>query len=143
MWETSTCALIASTITTQALHFVAWDPQAFNEFITVGDDAAIMFWLVDELTDKTPKLRVQEPKVPEEIIASAPKVSFFKELKIEQDRKLLHRKFNKQRFSRLLTYPPSWWRLKKVTGFFRMWKNFNLLLFGCFAMLVVLFARAL
>ena len=98
LWETSTCALIASTITTQALHFVAWDPQAFNEFITVGDDAAIMFWLVDELTDKTPKLRVQEPKVPEEIIASAAKVSSFKELKIERDRKLLQRNLNKQSF---------------------------------------------
>lgn len=76
LWETSTCALLATTNASQAMHHVVWDPQAFNEFATVGDKAAIMFWLVDELTDKVPKLRVQEPEVPDEILASAAKVSY-------------------------------------------------------------------
>ena len=74
LWETSTCALLATTIVTQATHFIAWDPQAFNEFVTVGEGATIMFWLVDELTGKVPKLRVQEPQVPEDILASSTKV---------------------------------------------------------------------
>lgn len=47
----------------------------YNEFVSVGDNGTVMFWLVDELTEKYPKLRVQEPQVPPEILAIAPKAS--------------------------------------------------------------------
>ena len=74
VWETCTCTLVASTITCNPVHYIAWDPQAFNEFVTVGDSGSIMFWLVDEVTDKVPKLRVQEPVIPDELSCLAPKV---------------------------------------------------------------------
>ncbi|KAF6029854.1 WDR90 [Bugula neritina] len=76
LWETSMCTLVASTQTSQPINYVAWDPQAFNEFVTVGDQGAIMFWLVDELTDNIPKLRVQEPALPEEIASLSPRIHF-------------------------------------------------------------------
>ena len=75
VWETSNYTLIASTVTNSSLHHIAWDPQAFNEFVTVGDNGSIMFWLIDEISDKKPKLRVQEPDIPDEVSSLSNRVS--------------------------------------------------------------------
>jgi len=75
VWETCTCTLVASTVTESAIHTLAWDPQAFNEFVTAGEDGSVMFWLIDELTDTVPKLRVQQPGVPDDILLLSNKVS--------------------------------------------------------------------
>lgn len=44
-----------------------WDPFSVNEFVSVGQDGSVLFWLLDE-TKNNACLNVHEAEVPEELL---------------------------------------------------------------------------
>jgi len=52
VWEVSTGSLLAASQADKPLNAVAWDPNARNEFVAVGQDGTILFFFLDEGQDR-------------------------------------------------------------------------------------------
>ncbi|KAK7003519.1 WD repeat-containing protein 90 [Biomphalaria glabrata] len=66
VWSTSNYQMVASSPTDSAMHSVKWDPFSVNEFVTVGDNATVLFWMLDETTADV-YLNVHEAELPEDL----------------------------------------------------------------------------
>ena len=51
MWDTRDYSIVATAKPPCPIHSVKWDPYTVNEFLSVGANAAVLFWLVDETND--------------------------------------------------------------------------------------------
>lgn len=58
--------VLASSRTKSPIHHVAWDPNTPNEFVTVGQDASIIFWLIEEFGTEA-QLQLHEGTIPESL----------------------------------------------------------------------------
>ncbi|CAH1794798.1 unnamed protein product [Owenia fusiformis] len=67
VWSTQNHQVLITSKTALPVHHVAWDPHTCNEFVTVGTNGTVLFWLVDETGD-APCLNLHEAEVPEEIL---------------------------------------------------------------------------
>lgn len=63
--ETKPTVLTSSTCK-HPIHHVTWDPTAPNEFVTVGHNSSIIFWLVEECGSEV-QLQFHEGKIPDSI----------------------------------------------------------------------------
>lgn len=66
VWEVSTGIMLAAAESVTPIHDVRWDPCSTDEFVTVGQDAAVCFWLLDT-TQTVPVLNVHVAAVPEDL----------------------------------------------------------------------------
>ena len=48
VWEVGSGTMLAAAQTESPINQAGWDPAAATEFATVGQDATISFWLLDE-----------------------------------------------------------------------------------------------
>ena len=48
IWGTKDYNVLTSSYTNTAIHDLAWDPYTMNEFVSVGQDGNVLFWLLDE-----------------------------------------------------------------------------------------------
>ncbi|CAK8679863.1 unnamed protein product [Clavelina lepadiformis] len=62
----SSPVILASTHTNSPVHKVVWDPATPNEFVSVGADASVSFWMLDEHGTET-TLNVHEADIPDAI----------------------------------------------------------------------------
>lgn len=49
------------------MHSLRWDPSSVNEFASVGENATVLFWMLDETGDGA-SLNVHEAAVPEDLL---------------------------------------------------------------------------
>ncbi|ESO96709.1 hypothetical protein LOTGIDRAFT_147184, partial [Lottia gigantea] len=73
LWSTNDYSVLATTTTDYPIHDIQWDPSTVNEFSTVGENATVLFWLLDETVSEV-ALNVHVANVPDELVSSA--VSF-------------------------------------------------------------------
>lgn len=67
VWSTRNYEILTTSKTTSAIHDLKWDPFSVNEFVSVGQDGSVLFWLLDE-TKNNACLNVHEAEVPEELL---------------------------------------------------------------------------
>ncbi|XP_064636675.1 WD repeat-containing protein 90-like [Lineus longissimus] len=69
VWSTYTYTILTATKATLPIHSIKWDPYTMNEFASVGENGAVLFWLLDEgAGPDSATLNVHEADVPEEIL---------------------------------------------------------------------------
>ena len=74
VWSTQSCDIVTSTKTSLPVHDLKWDPFTVNEFVSVGENGTILFWLLDE-TGAEVNLNVHEAEVPEDLLQTHHMVS--------------------------------------------------------------------
>ncbi|XP_013393033.1 WD repeat-containing protein 90-like [Lingula anatina] len=67
VWDTKTYAVLTTSHTSLPIHQLTFDPYTMNEFVTVGQNGSVLFWLLDE-TGADVVLNVHEAEVPEEVL---------------------------------------------------------------------------
>ncbi len=67
VWSTYNYGVLVTTRTTVPMHHLRWDPFTVNEFVSVGANGNILFWLLDETGGKF-ALNVHEAAVPDELL---------------------------------------------------------------------------
>ena len=48
IWGTKDYNVLTSSYTQVPIHDLSWDPYTMNEFVSVGEDGNVLFWLLDE-----------------------------------------------------------------------------------------------
>jgi WD40 repeat protein len=48
IWGTKDYNVLTSSYTKSPIHNLSWDPYTMNEFVSVGQDGNVLFWLLDE-----------------------------------------------------------------------------------------------
>ncbi|XP_046861004.1 WD repeat-containing protein 90-like [Xenia sp. Carnegie-2017] len=48
IWGTKDYNVLTSSYTKTPIHDIAWDPYTMNEFVSVGQDGHVLFWLLEE-----------------------------------------------------------------------------------------------
>ena len=48
IWGTKEYNVLTSSFAKDPIHDLCWDPFTMNEFVSVGEDGNVMFWLLDE-----------------------------------------------------------------------------------------------
>ena len=48
IWGTKEYNVLTSSFAKDPIHDLSWDPFTMNEFVSVGEDGNVMFWLLDE-----------------------------------------------------------------------------------------------
>ena len=48
IWGTKDYNVLTSSYTQAPIHDLSWDPYTMNEFVSVGEDGNVLFWLLDE-----------------------------------------------------------------------------------------------
>ncbi|KAH9513092.1 WD repeat-containing protein 90 [Bulinus truncatus] len=74
VWRTTDFQIVASSSTESVIHAVKWDPFTVNEFVSVGDNGTVLFWLLDETTSDV-FLNVHEAELPEDLLSSNTEVN--------------------------------------------------------------------
>ena len=67
VWSTYNYNILTTSKTAHPVHDLKWDPFTVNEFVSVGDNGTVLFWLLDE-TGHEVALNVHEAEVPEEVL---------------------------------------------------------------------------
>lgn len=52
VWCTRDLVVLAASFARQPVHDVMWDPYTANEFASVGQHGSVLFWLLDETSEK-------------------------------------------------------------------------------------------
>ena len=50
VWSTRDWEILTSSTSRSPVHELQWDPYTGNEFVSVGQDGSVSFWLLDEAT---------------------------------------------------------------------------------------------
>ena len=48
IWGTKDYNVLTSSFTKDPIHDLCWDPFTMNEFVSVGENGNVLFWLLDE-----------------------------------------------------------------------------------------------
>ncbi|CAL1536659.1 unnamed protein product [Lymnaea stagnalis] len=67
VWSIENLELVTKSMAASAIHSVKWDPFTVNEFVTVGEDGTVLFWLLDE-TASDVCLNVYEAELPGDLV---------------------------------------------------------------------------
>ena len=67
VWSTYNYGILVTTKTNVPMHNLRWDPFTVNEFVSVGANGTVLFWLLDETGGKF-ALNVHEATVPDELL---------------------------------------------------------------------------
>ncbi|XP_046861047.1 WD repeat-containing protein 90-like [Xenia sp. Carnegie-2017] len=67
IWGTKDYNVLTSSYTKTPIHDIAWDTYTMNEFVSVGQDGHVLFWLLEESRGSF-NLNVCEGKVPEDLL---------------------------------------------------------------------------
>ena len=62
VWSTSDYVVLTTSYAKEPLHDMLWDPYTVNEFVSVGQNGTVLFWLLDE-TSGTVGLNVSTQSV--------------------------------------------------------------------------------
>lgn len=74
VWETTSYQIAATSMAPAPIHCLKWDPFAVNEFVSVGEQGTVLFWLLDETSSEV-CLNVHEADLPDELENDGPQVS--------------------------------------------------------------------
>ena len=74
VWSCYDYSILTTSKTNQPVYELRWDPYTMNEFVTVGQNGSILFWLLDE-TQANASLNVHEAEVPEDLLQTHHMVS--------------------------------------------------------------------
>ncbi|ESP04065.1 hypothetical protein LOTGIDRAFT_230310 [Lottia gigantea] len=84
LWSTNDYSVLATTTTDYPIHDIQWDPSTVNEFSTVGENATVLFWLLDETVSEV-ALNVHVADVPGELVSVGGKAVSFTALEFGND----------------------------------------------------------
>lgn len=48
VWSTRDLVMLTASCAPQPIHDLRWDPYTANEFVSVGQNGSVLFWLLDE-----------------------------------------------------------------------------------------------
>ena len=48
VWSTSNYVVLTASYAKEPIHSLLWDPFTVNEFVSVGQNGTVLFWLLDE-----------------------------------------------------------------------------------------------
>ena len=52
VWSTTNYAVLTTSYAKEPIHSLLWDPYTVNEFVSVGQNSTVLFWLLDETVGK-------------------------------------------------------------------------------------------
>ncbi|BFZ03507.1 hypothetical protein BsWGS_06545 [Bradybaena similaris] len=71
VWDTTSYQIAATSMAPAPIHCLKWDPFAVNEFVSVGEQGTVLFWLLDETSSEV-CLNVHEADLPDELENDGP-----------------------------------------------------------------------
>lgn len=66
VWDTVMYLVMATSMAAAPIHCLKWDPFTVNEFISVGEQGTVLFWLLEETVAEV-CLNVHEADLPDEL----------------------------------------------------------------------------